>query len=249
MGMPELCDIHNHLLPEVDDGCTSFSETLGYLREFRSDGVTDLVFSPHLMASNLEAVAIDEVLALHRERFAEVRDRTCGDASVPRLHLGQETLLRVPADVDKVIDRDDVGLAGGDALLVEFGFQPGFDGVGVIERLIDAGRTVIVAHPERYRFGDADPYDTILRWREAGASLQVNGGSLGGHYTETSLRLSLRLFEDGLIDMVSTDHHGDFRAHSIGMIAETVSSLGGDDAVAALMSSGTRRAVGSALTR
>ena len=52
--------------------------------------------------------------------------------------------------------------------------------------MLDAGRGVVVAHPERYRYpAGTDPLDAIRRWRDLGAYLQVNLGSLTGYYDAT----------------------------------------------------------------
>jgi protein-tyrosine phosphatase len=41
-----IVDIHNHLLPGVDDGSRSFEETLRHLQLFHADGVTRVAVSP-----------------------------------------------------------------------------------------------------------------------------------------------------------------------------------------------------------
>jgi tyrosine-protein phosphatase YwqE len=231
----ELCDVHNHLLPGVDDGCRSLVETLLHLRAFRAQGVTELVFTPHLLAAHLDARSVDEVLALQRLRFDDVVAAFGDDPTVPRLHLGQEILAPQPADLDVVLDRPDVGLGGGDALLVELGFTPGFDGEGVVERVRSSGRRVVLAHPERYRYGTLDPIDAMRRWRDRGALLQLNGGSLGGLYTESAQRLARAMLEERLVDVVASDHHGDDRPHSTESTVWAIEEAGFADSVEQLL--------------
>ena len=86
-------------------------ETLRHLRRFRSQGVSELVLTPHLLAADLGVAAMDEVLALHRERFGDMLEAVGEDPAFPRLSLGQEILARTPGDVEKVVGRTDVGLA------------------------------------------------------------------------------------------------------------------------------------------
>jgi tyrosine-protein phosphatase YwqE len=48
-------------------------------------------------------------------------------------------------------------------------------------------------------------------WQELGALLQVNVGSLSGHYENSSPgseRLSWQMVDAGLVDVIATDHHG-----------------------------------------
>ena len=51
----------------------------------------------------------------------------------------------------------------------------------------------------------------MRRWQELGALLQVNVGSFTGHYERSSPgseRLAWEMVEQGLVDLVATDHHG-----------------------------------------
>lgn len=243
--MRSLYDIHNHLLPDVDDGCRTLGETLRHLRAFRSQGVVGLAFSPHLLVPLLDDHELDAVLELHRIRFEEVAWAADGDA-YPRLHLGQEILARTGDEIDRVVRRTDIGIAGGDAMLVEFGFAPGFDGDAVIRRVQAEGRRIVIAHPERYAWGDLDPVRTAARWRDLGAVLQVNGGSLAGLYTQRASDLAVRFLEEGLVGMVCSDHHGDDRAHDPADVAGLVEALAGPDAVVQLMGAGPRAAASTA---
>jgi protein-tyrosine phosphatase len=243
--VPAHCDLHNHLLPAVDDGCRSMEETLQHLRRFRSQGVDTLVFTPHLLAADLSSEGVEDVLALHRVRFRSVVERVKDDPTVPALHLGQEILARRPEHLEVVVGRSDVGLADGPALLVEFGFEPGFDGDGVVERGRAEGRPVVVAHPERYDFGDADPVATAARWRDRGALLQVNGGSLAGLYTRQARTLAHAFLDEGLVDVVASDHHGDHRPHDPEVIDWSMREVAGPEVVERLLDAGPRSLLGS----
>lgn len=222
-------------------------ETVRYLREFRAIGVETLVFTPHLLAGDLDVRGIEETLAVQQGRFEAVMDHLGSDASVPRLGLGQEVLARTPQDLDGVVNRAGVGLAGGDALLVEFGFFEGFDGDGVIRRVLAEGRRIVVAHPERYHYGEGDALESAKRWHDMGAMLQVNGGSLGGLYSTSATEIAMRLLEEDLVEIIASDHHGDHRPHSPGMISEIVEERMGPERVEAVMAAGPRRALGEIL--
>jgi tyrosine-protein phosphatase YwqE len=55
----------------------------------------------------------------------------------------------------------------------------------------------------------------MRRWRDLGALLQVNAGSFNGYYRNqnpASEELAWAMVEAGLVDIVSTDHHGIRRA-------------------------------------
>jgi hypothetical protein len=143
--------------------------------------------------------------------------------------------------LERVVARTDVGLGGGTALLVELGFLPGFDGDGVVETALAEGRQIILAHPERYDYHGRDPLESVKRWRDLGAFIQVNGGSLAGLYTTSAQELGLRFMEEGLADIVASDHHGDLRSHAPGMIRDELASLSDPAMPALLMGDHPRR--------
>jgi tyrosine-protein phosphatase YwqE len=75
----------------------------------------------------------------------------------------------------------------------------------------------------------------MRRWRERGALLQLNGGSLAGLYTESAQRLARLMLEQGLVDVVASDHHGDHRPHSPESSVKALGEAGFGDAVEALL--------------
>ena len=241
------CDLHNHLLPDVDDGSTAMEETLRHLRIFAEAGVETLVFTPHLLLPALDRAGLDAELARHRDRFAEVVAACSGEPTLPRLLHGQEILAPTGEEIDRVVGRDDTGLAGGSALLVEFGFRTDFDAESVILRVRAEGRTLVIAHPERYRFGALDPVETVTRWKERGALLQVNGGSLAGLHRGRSQEIACRMLAEGLIDMIASDHHGDFRDHAPAMLLDTVETVGEPGLARRLWGRGPRAVLAEAL--
>ena len=175
----------------------------------------------------------------------QILDDTRGDPAFPSLFLGQEILARHPEDLRHVAGRGDVGLAGSSALLVEFGFDPGFDGEGVIRYARSMGRTIVVAHPERYAYGETSCVERVRRWRALGARIQLNGGSLLGLYTARAWALARELLREGMVDMVCSDHHGHSRPHSPAQISEAIAEELGPPAAEVLMGSNPRQILSS----
>ncbi len=67
--MVGLVDLHNHVLPEVDDGAASVEMALEMLRRGLAEGIEAAVLTPHLKPG--DSVAKE---ALHRERFAAFKE-------------------------------------------------------------------------------------------------------------------------------------------------------------------------------
>jgi protein-tyrosine phosphatase len=207
-----IIDLHSHLVPGVDDGTRTNAESLTALAGLYREGVRHAVTTPHLLMPRLESdAALDRELDGHRRAFDQLapalRDRT----DVPSLALGQEIWAPDAAAVRRIVRRTDVGLSGR-FLLVEFGFELQGSHMDVIREVLDSGRQILIAHPERYEYLPGhDPIELMQQWQEQGALLQVNVGSLNGHYRNSSPgseELAWRMVKLGLVDVLATDHHG-----------------------------------------
>ncbi len=208
-----LTDLHSHLVPAVDDGAASVEEALDSLAGLQAEGVGTLVTTPHLLLPHLSTdAAIDRELERHRRAFDRLAEAALEAGDLPALGLGQEIWAPDARLLRRIVRRPGIGLAGTRWLLVEFGFDLEGTHEGVVREAVAAGRGIVVAHPERYRYlpGIA-PLDLMRRWRELGALLQINAGSFTGHYrgsSPDSERLAWEMVTHGLVDLVATDHHG-----------------------------------------
>jgi len=168
-------------------------------------GVRTIVTTPHLdgfltrAPGQLEA-RLEEVDA------AWLALREAAGEAYPDLDLrrGHEVMLDVP-DPDLTDPR--VRLAETASVLVEWPrlhVPPAT--APALARLRDMGTRVILAHPERYRGLDPE-LNLAGEWREMGALLQVNYGSLAGRYGDAPRRRALTLLSKGWVDLFSTDFH------------------------------------------
>jgi protein-tyrosine phosphatase len=206
-----IVDLHSHLVPGVDDGTATIAESLDALSGLYQEGVRTVVTTPHLLLPNLDDAGIDRELELHRRAFDRLAEAISGRDDLPALSLGQEIWAPDASAIRRVVRRPDVGLSSR-FLLVEFGFELQGNHNDVIREIVDAGRQIVIAHPERYYYLPGhDPLEVMRTWQDLGALLQVNVGSLTGHYNRSSPgseRLAWRMIELGLVDLLSTDHHG-----------------------------------------
>jgi protein-tyrosine phosphatase len=208
-----IVDLHSHLVPGVDDGTATVEESLDALGALHRENVRSLVTTPHLLVPHLVGdEAVDRELERHRRAFDDLAASCDGRVDLPAIALGQEIWAPDAHAIRRVVLRPDIGLAGGRYLLVEFGFELLGNHNEVIREVQAAGRQTIIAHPERYHFLDGhNPVDVMRTWRDLGALLQVNVGSLTGHYRRSSpgsQSLAWQMVELDLVDVLSTDHHG-----------------------------------------
>lgn len=207
-----IIDLHSHLVPGVDDGTRTIAESLAALASLYQEGVRTVVTTPHLLLPHLPTEeAIQREIDRHRRAFEDLVTACIAREDLPKLWLGQEIWAPDASAARRVVRRSDVGLPG-KFLLVEFGFDLQGNHNDVIQEVLEAGRQIVIAHAERYRYLDGhDPIDVMRRWQELGALIQVNVGSLSGHYVGSnpgSDRLAWRMVSEGLVDVLATDHHG-----------------------------------------
>lgn len=198
-----MIDLHTHLLPGVDDGSPSVAVSEPILERFRADGVTRLVCTPHLNASQ----AADAPLERHREILAELHV-AMGDRG-PTLELGWEIMLDQPG-----ADLTDMGLTLGSsrALLVEFSIGGIPRGASQeLRRIARSGRTPILAHPERY-YGCT--VERVRGYRKSGVIIQTDVKVLLGRGGPSELARDL--LAAGLVDILASDNHGDSRSLAAG---------------------------------
>lgn len=201
-----VADLHNHLVPAVDDGARSVADVLDAVERMARAGIRRIITTPHLDASllaepRLMEPRMEEILQAWQKGSAAVKE------AFPEVDFrrGFEIMLDVP---DPDFQDPRVRLAGTSFVLVEWPrmqIPPGT--VEVIARIRQAGWRPILAHPERY-YGMGDDLELASEWRRVGAYLQVNYGSLVGRYGPEPRNLAHRLLREGWVDYLSTDFHG-----------------------------------------
>lgn len=200
-------DLHNHLLPGLDDGAVSLSESVEIARVARENGVETIVATPHFVEGwyfpALEEV--DAALSLVREEL----EREGVD-----IHLLRGGEVRMSP---RVFDWESQGrlplLGHSRTLLYELPWDaPSRFGPEFVRELCARGITPLLAHAERYAYvqdslRDGEIPKVLRELIEAGSLLQINSnsltGALGGWCQQTASEL-LRL---GVVDVMASDSH------------------------------------------
>lgn len=204
-----MIDIHSHLLPNIDDGSRSPSQSIDVLRALADQGVREIVLTPHLRAHELASDVDDPV---ERRAVAFETLRHAGPPEHIKTHLGFEIMLDQPLPPAICLDRR-FSLAGSRYYLVEFPYSV----VASFARrtladIASTGAVPIVAHPERYEVCSPE---IIREWRLAGAKVQLDSSTL----TRSSTRAhrARQLLATGLADVIAGDNHGDARTITSGV--------------------------------
>jgi tyrosine-protein phosphatase YwqE len=195
------------------------------------------VATPHLLLPRLgTTAALGRELEMQRRAFDRLADAAARESDLPLLGLGQEIWAPDAESARRILERGDVGLDGSRALLIEFGFDLQGTHEDVVAAVVGAGRRIIIAHPERYRYAAGrNALAVMRRWRELGALLQVNAGSFTGHYRDHRPESESRawaMVAEGLVDIIGTDHHGPRRVGVSPLEAYQALRARGEQAVA-----------------
>lgn len=200
-----IVDFHNHVIPGVDDGASDEAEAAAALRAFLAHNTRQIIATPHVSGSlTLRAEAIEERLSEIDAGWDRLQAVAREHAPDMQIYRGAEVMLDTP---EPDLSDERLRLAGTHFALCEYPFMtvpP--NSTGVLTRMIDAGVTPIIAHPERY-VGVDQKCALPLRWRAAGALLQVNAGSLTGRYGEQARANAYAILENALADYLCSDFH------------------------------------------
>lgn len=111
-------DIHNHILPGVDDGSGCMRETMEMLEEEYRQGVRHIVFTPHYRRG---------MFAIPREEIQTVYARVCEMAAdrFPEMefYLGCEYYIHSDASVERLRGNPKYYMAGSRTVLMEFAYE------------------------------------------------------------------------------------------------------------------------------
>jgi len=202
-----MVDLHCHILPEVDDGAASPEESCAMAELAAESGVTDICATPHCNVpggpENLDSPALRRVF-VDFARLLQARE-------IPvRLHAGMEVF--VTPDTPELLRQGKLLTLGGSRyLLTEFGFDESPEYVcDMLSALRSEGVTPVIAHPERYRFVQADR-KLLSRWVREGYVLQINKGSLFGMFGRRAAETAHWCLGEGCVHLIASDAHSPFR--------------------------------------
>jgi protein-tyrosine phosphatase len=205
-----MLDFHSHLIPGVDDGAATIDESRAGLKAMSASGITGIITTPHLTASQIETRAATGYLERVAEAWGELQQLVADEFPLLKIARGFEVMLDTPRPrLDEALFR----LAGTNFVLVEFPFMaipP--NSTFVIREVCGAGWIPVIAHPERYANMEGN-LALIPQWREAGAYLQINAGSLLGAYGTRPRRIVWDILAEGHADYLCSDFHSRGRCY------------------------------------
>ena len=207
-----MVDIHCHVLPCVDDGCSSLEQSRQLLIDAYNEGIDTVCITPHFMRLSDYKVRRDELTVIFNNFKEEVKD-------IPiNLYLGNE--LYIDSELDTLLlNKEICSLNDSRYILVEFPFTKYKDEYDEYLYNLSLEYKVIIAHPERYEYVLND-YNFVKRWLKEGYVLQCNQSSLDN---KTTRKCMLKLIEQGRVSFICSDAHNEYRPLSLLDAYKTIS--------------------------
>ena len=198
-----MIDLHNHVLYNVDDGSKSLDESLSMIKEAHNQGITDILQTVHFQHPKMENKNVDYKYLLGKVKSLQ-EEINKEDLNVS-IHLGAEVFY-LPNLTD-ILNNPIVTFGNNKFMLIEF--SPNIYPVEYEEQFYKLqleGITPIVAHPERYRFVQNN-FDMLQTWIDRDYLLQVDCGSLLGHFGESVQKTAEKLLKYSFIHIIGSDAH------------------------------------------
>jgi protein-tyrosine phosphatase len=198
-------DIHNHILPGVDDGAEDMDETRRMLLIAYEEGIRCIVATPHFVAgrSNISVAKLIDICG-EVNRIAESL------AEEFHVLLGNE--LFYSTEMIEALKRGDaLTIAGTRYVLVEFLIDSSYKEIrNGLSNCIYAGYIPILAHAERYHCLVKTP-SLVDKLIKHGVYIQINFHYIRGGYFDSKVRFCHRLLKNNQVHFLGTDAHGAYQ--------------------------------------
>lgn len=195
-----IIDLHNHILPGVDDGAMSMDDAVEMAALAARCGIGTIVATPHyyhgrgVSAETLEDVFESLSTALEYERID--------------IKLEKSMEIMATDDLPELLQQGKVWTYPNSSyFLVEFAHDEDRDYFDwLLDRCAAAGFTPVVAHPERYHAVRHNP-EMAQQWQEKGYGVQVNRDSLLGLFGEHAFYCADLLLRKDWANCIASDAH------------------------------------------
>ena len=186
-------------MPSVDDGAKSLDESLEILNQMKTDGITDVIATPHFYA---DSDNLEDFKARTQAAFNSLTSVTKGK-ELPRITLGSEVLYYRGIGSTETVR--EFCLNGSSYLLLELTDRCITDSLfsDIYKLRNNLGITPIIAHLERYY--KSPNYKKLLAFtKKENILAQVNASSF---FIKSLSKTAEKLVKNGYINFIGTDAH------------------------------------------
>lgn len=195
-----IIDLHNHILPGVDDGARSIDDAVEMAALAAQCGIGKIVATPHYQhGRSASAEALDDAFKALTDVLEYEQIDICLEKSME---------ITATDELPELLQQEKVWTYPNTSyFLVEFAYdeeQEYFD--WLLDRCSAAGFTPVIAHPERYHAVRCHP-EIVQQWQKKGYGVQINRDSLLGLFGEQAFYSADLLMRKGWANCIASDAH------------------------------------------
>lgn len=194
-------DIHNHILPGIDDGAKTVEDSLELIRSFESIGISRLIATPHIMNNYYPNTRP----TIEKAQDTVLQSLASNNLDAVSLEASAEHMI--DDNYETLLEKNEVLPMKGSYLLIEMSYlQPPINFEEALTKTAEKRYFPILAHPERYGFLHYRKRK-YKEYKDQGILFQMNLLSLSDYYGKEVNKMAIELLDEGLIDFVGTDIH------------------------------------------
>lgn len=196
-----MIDLHNHILPGIDDGAPDLATSIEMARMHVDQGVEIVACTPHILPGvyHNEGPQIRQAV----DNLQQALD----EAGVPLILIPGADNHIIPDFVSELHKGRLLSLGDTRYVLVE---PPHNVAPARLDELVFtillANYVPIVTHPERLKWVE-EKYDIIERMAARGIWMQITSGSLTGRFGRRPQYWAERMIGEGIVHILASDAH------------------------------------------
>ncbi|MGN0132751.1 MAG: CpsB/CapC family capsule biosynthesis tyrosine phosphatase [Lachnospiraceae bacterium] len=199
--MNGIIDIHNHILPGVDDGPANLEETVQMLSQAVGEGITAVIATPHYHPGRgtTDISKTEQILS-------KVQEIAAGEGIPIKIYPGNEIFYH-DAIIENLDSQKILTMNKTEYTLTEFYPEHPYNTIRQgLNCIVSGGYIPILAHAERYveMLKNPDYIDDLI---EMGCYIQLNASSIMGDHGRKIKSFCNRLLKNEMVHFVATDAH------------------------------------------
>lgn len=193
-------DMHNHLLPGIDDGSSSVEDSLELIKGLNGLGLQKFICTPHIM-EDVHPNTKSSIQTAYNSLSSALKETS----SKTKIYAAAEHMI--DNGITQLIAKDNLCVMPGGYVLIEMSYLA--ESNALFQTILDIqnlGYKPILAHPERYPYYHYN-FDMYKKIKDAGCLLQLNLLSISRYYGTEVKVAALTMLKSGMYDFVGTDLH------------------------------------------
>lgn len=219
-----MIDIHNHIIPGVDDGSVSIEDSMEMVRQYIASGYKGVICTSHHYPQRYDVTAEmvkDGIKLLEKE---------CSNQGLAFSFFPGNEIYLDESTLSKLENNEISSLNGSRYVLIELPFltKPHY-ARNLIYQLQLKGYIPILAHVERYKYVQND-VDWLLDFIKSGCLIQVNINNIDENKTSNEYITLIKLLRRNMVHFIATDaHRSTWRSPEVSKELKLFKELLGDD--------------------